>query len=67
MIEFKMDKTVLKVVSRDEADNEDVAYWRSRPPVERLAAIQYLREVMWGDRARQELQRVLEIAQLKGR
>jgi hypothetical protein len=61
-----MDKTAFSVVSRDEADDEDLAYWRGRPARERLAAIQYLREVMWGDRARQGLQRVLEIVQLKG-
>jgi hypothetical protein len=66
MTEFKMDKTAFSVVSMDDPD-DSVAYWRTRPPEERLEFHEYLSEVMFGDKAQEGLQRVLEIAQRQRR
>jgi len=38
---------------------EDLAYWLSRPPEERVAAVDFLRKQVYGDSAR--LQKVVRI------
>jgi hypothetical protein len=48
---------------RDESDERE--FWRKRTPQERLAALEFLRQVIYGyDPASSRLQRVLEVAPL---
>jgi hypothetical protein len=62
---FRMDKTAFSVVSRNE-DPEDVEYWHSKTPSERLEAMELMRQVLYGyDPASERLQRFLEIAEFK--
>ncbi len=58
-----MDRSTLSIGSfEDEPD--DLAYWLSRDPVERLAAIETLRRQFFDyGEARQELHRFLEIVE----
>jgi hypothetical protein len=60
----KLDKTVISIVSLDEADNDEVEYWLSKTPYERLDALETLRQIFYGyDTATTRLQRVLEITE----
>jgi hypothetical protein len=64
MLRLTIDKAALSVAPLD-ADSEDRRYWLTRPPLERLEAIEFLRQTSFGyDPATSRLQRVLEIAQL---
>jgi hypothetical protein len=61
---LKIDRTAIKVTSIKESDDNE--YWQSRPPAERLVALELLRQIAYGyepDTIR--LQRVLEIAERK--
>ena len=59
--EFRLDKSALSVVSRDDPD-DTVAYWRSRPVEERMAALEMLRQVLYGyDPATARMERVLTV------
>ena len=65
MIEEKIQRNVFEVLDLHEAD--DRADWRNRSVAERMEAIEFMRKVMFGhDRVSERLQRVLEIANLKG-
>lgn len=66
-IEFpKIDKTALSIVSSfEEADKQDKEYWHSRTPYERLAYMELLRRINYGNAATARLQRVLEIVEGK--
>lgn len=57
----RMDKTILSVGTlTDESDEQ--AYWRTQAPIDRLAALEFMRQVMYGyDPATARLQRVLTI------
>jgi hypothetical protein len=61
---YKMDKTHFSVAAlTDESDERQ--FWHSVTPEERLRALEFLRQVMYGyDPTTARLQRVLEIAQL---
>jgi len=60
----RMDKTALSVVSLDEAD-DDLEYWLSKTPLERLEALELTRQILYGyDPDTTRLQRVLTIAEL---
>jgi hypothetical protein len=60
----KMDKTVLTVASLGE-EADDKAFWASKTPAERLAALELLRQIAYGyDPATARLQRVLEVVEL---
>lgn len=60
----KMDKSTISVVSLFDPSDEH-AYWLSRTPDERLAALELLRVINYGyDPASARLQRVLTVAQL---
>jgi hypothetical protein len=62
-VEPRVDRTAFSVVSSfEEADAEDDAYWHSRTPAERLAHLELLRRINYGDAATGRLQRVLEVA-----
>ena len=62
---LKMDKSAFSVASlHDEPD--EVAYWRSKTPSERLEAVELMRQVVYGytPASAARLQRVLELAEL---
>ena len=65
MIKEKIQRNVFEVLNLHEAD--DRADWHNRGFAERIEAIEFLRKAMFGhDRVSARLQRVLEIAELKG-
>ncbi len=60
-----LDKSYFDVVSLDQAD-DDIEFWASKTPAERLSATEYLRQINYGqDAISGRLQRVLEIVDLK--
>jgi hypothetical protein len=64
----RMDKTVMTVFSSfEEADAADRTYWHSRTPLERLEALELMRQSAYGyeDPTTSRLERVLEVARLK--
>ena len=63
---FKVDKGTLSVSSSfEEADEADKAYWHSKTPQERMAALELMRQINYGyDPTTERLQRVLEVAEL---
>jgi hypothetical protein len=61
---LKVDRNALSVGSVLEPSDE-MAYWLSRTPQERLQAAELMRQIVYGyDPATTRLQRVLEIAQI---
>lgn len=61
-----MNKVIKKVVNKRTLQNfssikEDLIYWRSRPPEERVVAVDYLRRQYHGNKAR--LQRFTRVIQ----
>jgi hypothetical protein len=59
-----MDKSTITVTSLGE-EPDDRAFWLSKTPQERLAALELMRAVHYGyDPASARLQRVLAVAQL---
>jgi hypothetical protein len=62
MDEPRVDRTAFSVFdSFEEADAADAAYWRSRTPAERMAHLELLRRINYGDRATGRIERVLVI------
>jgi hypothetical protein len=62
--EPRVDRTAFSVVDLDD-DSEERAYWRSRTPAERLAHLELLRRINYGDAATGRLERVLELGWLE--
>ncbi|HEX5869883.1 MAG TPA: hypothetical protein VFY65_05700 [Longimicrobium sp.] len=63
-----VDRTTFAVfASFEEADAHDDAYWRSRAPAERLAYLEYLRRMKYGDAATGRMEKVFEIGWLPRR
>ena len=62
---FRVDKEVFSVLSSfEEAAKEDKAYWHSKTPQERMAALELMRQINYDyDPTTERLQRVLEIAE----
>jgi hypothetical protein len=61
-------RDVFQVTSLEEADNEDSAYWRSRTPDERFAALELSRQIAYGyDPAARGLSRFFEVAEFPPR
>jgi hypothetical protein len=59
----RVDRTALSLVPLfDESD--EVEYWRSRTPAERLAHLETLRRINYGSAATGRLERVLEVVRL---
>ena len=60
-----MDKSAFSAGSPyDEGDEKE--YWRAKTPLERLEAIEFMRQVMYGyDPSTARLQRVIEFAELE--
>jgi len=60
---LRMDKTVFSIGTLEE-QGDDREYWALRTPAERLQALEYMRQVMYGyDPDTTRLQRVFTIAQ----
>jgi len=61
----RLNRSAFSVVSLHESDN-DLQYWQARTPVERLAAVELNRRMVYGhNRSTSRLQRFLEIAELE--
>ena len=61
----RIDRSVLRTTSHDEAAADDIDYWMSRTPTERIEAVEYLRRWVYGDdQIDAPLQRVLTFARL---
>ena len=62
--EFRLDRSHFSVVGLHEPSDE-LEYWASKTPAERLRAIEQLRRIVYGTaRATERLQRLLEVAEL---
>ena len=59
-----LNRTVFSVVSLDDASDECM-YWWAQTPQERLCHIERLRQINYGYRATERLQRILEFAELE--
>ena len=60
---IRFNRSTFSIVSLHDEDIEDKTYWFSKSPRERLVALEYLRQVMYGyDPNTIRLQRVFEIA-----
>jgi hypothetical protein len=60
----RLDKTVFSVVTLEEADNDEVKFWLSKTPYERLDALETLRQIFYGyDTTTTRLQRLFEITE----
>jgi hypothetical protein len=57
---YRLDKTVVKPFTLND-EGDDRAYWQSQSPQARLRALEFMRRVMYGDRATARLQRVLKV------
>ena len=61
----KMDKTAFSVTSLSD-ESDEVAYWLTKTPQERLRGVELMRRVIYGyEPSSARLQRVLTVAQLK--
>jgi hypothetical protein len=61
----EIDRTAFSVVPLTQADDE-LAYWLSKSPADRIAAIELIRRTLYGyDESTARLQRVLEVAERK--
>jgi len=59
-----LDRNAFRVDSLS-AESDEKAYWKSQSPIERLRAMELMRQIIYGyDPATTRLQRVLEIAEL---
>jgi hypothetical protein len=60
-----MDRTAFSITSLSEP-GDDAACWQQRSPMERLEALEFLRQVMYGyDPATARLERVLTVVPLR--
>jgi len=62
-LDIPVDRSSFSISTLTSADNS-LLYWLSRPTEERLLAVERLRRIIYGHRATEGLQRVLEVAQL---
>jgi hypothetical protein len=61
--QFQLDRTAFSVISLDD-DPGDKEYWLSKTPDERMAALEFMRQVAYGyDPATARLQRVFEVVE----
>jgi hypothetical protein len=59
----KLDKKIITISSLHE-ESDEIAYWYSKTPQERIEAIEVMRQIIYGyDPATTRLQRVLEITE----
>jgi hypothetical protein len=65
VIDERIDRTKLEFRTPDEAAADDVRYWLSKTPDERIEALEYLRRWAYGnDQIDAGVQRVLELSTL---
>ena len=65
MIDERVDRSEFKVSSFDELAADDIDYWLSKTPTERVEAGEYLRRWIYGDdQIDARLQRVLAVVKL---
>lgn len=63
--QFHVDRTALSMTALDD-DSNDLNYWLSKTPDQRMEALEMLRQVIYGyDPAEVRLQRILEVVDLK--
>lgn len=64
---LKLDKKSFSIISlKENENNSDVKFWLSKTPQERIQAVEYLRQLMYGyDPATERLQRFFETAEFK--
>lgn len=60
---FRLDRTAFAVGTLAGQD-DDGAFWRTKSPDERMAALEYLRRMAYGPAATARIQRVLEVVRL---
>jgi len=61
----KIDRSVVSITTFQEAEADDIEYWMSRTPAERIAGIEHLRRWIHGDAEIDAgLQRILEAVEL---
>jgi hypothetical protein len=66
--EARLDRRAFSVTSLAEAEQADLAYWRSRTPDERLEALELSRQIAYGyDPTARGLSRLFEVAQFPPR
>lgn len=61
--EYKLDKTHIEIGTASDFDDEvtDILYWQSKTPLERLQALEFLRQTMYNyDPVSGRVQRVFE-------
>ena len=64
---YRVDRSVV-ITGSAFGESDEKAFWLSKTPLERLEALEYLREVAFGyDPATSRLQRVLETAEFPPR
>jgi hypothetical protein len=62
---FQLDRNAFSVTTLHEQDN-DVEYWKTKTPEERMLAVEFLRQLTYNyDPATERLQRVFEFAEFK--
>lgn len=62
------ESSVVRLLTREEAEREDRVFWHSRTPAERLAAAERLRQVAYGyDASTDRIQAVIVCTRLKER
>lgn len=62
---FQFDRKSFSVISLDEKDS-DSNFWLSKTPKERIYAIEFLRQLIYGyDPTTERLQRIFETAEFK--
>jgi hypothetical protein len=65
MIDDRIDRSKFSVVSFDQADADDLAFWLSKTPAERIEGVEYLRRQLYGaDQVDARLQRFFAITRL---
>ena len=61
---FSLDKSTFSVSSFSDAEKEDKAYWLSKTPQERLAALEKMRQINYDyDPVSDRIQRTLDVAE----
>ena len=65
-IDERLDRTMLVAATHGQAEYDDVAYWMSKTPAERIEALEYMRRWVYGDnQIDARLQRVFVVTELE--
>ena len=61
----RLDRSAFQIGSLND-DREEIEYWRAKTPEERMAALELMRQIIYGyDPATTRLQRVFEVVELE--